>query len=278
MLFRSNPIATSSGSNVVTITDNNYVPNVNDYILVTTTAAVGGLTISGEYRIDSVNSGAHTYTITASANASSTATGGGTVTIEYLYPSGLDYVIVGTGWGAGPWGRGSWGSAYSAGVTTQLRLWSNDNYGADLVYNPRGGPIFYWQDSGTVNSRGEYLSDLADAEGFDGDYVPYSTNYILTSSAQRFIMAFGANPYQAGVPATTFDPMLVRWSDQNNQYQGIPEATNQAGEFALSNGSYIVTAMATRQENLVWTDSCLYSMQYIGYPYVFSFQVLMDNI
>ena len=82
----ANPIATSSGSNVVTITDNNYVPNVNDYILVTTTAAVGGLTISGEYRIDSVNSGAHTYTITASANASSTATGGGTVTIEYLYP------------------------------------------------------------------------------------------------------------------------------------------------------------------------------------------------
>ena len=274
----ANPIATQSGLSVVTITDPNYVPNVNDYILITTTAAVGGLTISGEYVITSVDNVTHTYTIQASGTASSTATGGGTVTIQYLYPSGLDYVVVGTGWGAGPWSRGAWGSAYASGVTSQLRLWSNDNYGADLVFNPRGGPIFYWKDSTGVLVRGSYLADLADAEGFDGDYVPYSTNYILASSAQRFIIAFGANPYVEGTPATTFDPMLVRWSDQNNQYEWVPAVTNQSGEFALSNGSYIVTAMATRQENLVWTDSCLYSMQYVGYPYVWNFQVLMDNI
>lgn len=274
----ANPLSTQISSTTVTITDNNYVPNVNDYIIITSSASVGGLSINGEYRINSVDSATHTYTISASSQASSTATGGGTVTIEYLYPSGFNYVVIGQGWGAGPWGRGTWGSAYASGVTNQLRLWSNDNYGSDLVFNPRGGPIFYWKDSGTVSSRGEYLSDLSTAEGFNGDYVPYSTNYILSSAAQRFIIAFGANPYEEGNPATTFDPMLVRWSDQNNPYEWIPAVTNQSGEFALSNGSYIVTAMATRQENLIWTDSCLYSMQYTGYPYTWSFQILMDNI
>jgi hypothetical protein len=274
----SNPISTINGSPIVTITDGNYVPNVNDYIIVTSSSTVGGLDINGEYRIDSVDPAYNTYTILASSNATSDDSGGGDVTIEYLYPSGLDFVVLGTGWGAGPWGRGTWGSAYEAGVTNQLRLWSNDNYGTDLVFNPRGGPIFYWKDSDTVSVRGSYLADLADNEGFDGAYVPYATNYILSSSAQRFIMAFGANPYEYTAPDTVFNPMLVRWSDQNNPYQWVPEVTNQAGEFTLSNGSYIVTALATRQENLIWTDSCLYSMQYVGYPYTWSFQVLMDNI
>ena len=274
----SDPIETTNGSKIVTITDTNYTPNINDYVIITSSSSVGGLDINGQYIITSVDAATDTYTILSGTNASSDDTGGGTVTVEYLFPSGLDVVVFGTGWGAGPWSRNGWNTPFISGIANQLRLWSNDNYGSDLVINPRGGPIFYWKDVDGKGTRAKYLSDLSTTEGFEGQYVPYSTNCILTSSAQRFIIAFGANPYVEGDAATPFNPMLVRWSDQNNQYQWVPDVTNQSGEFTLSNGSYIVTALATRQEILVWTDSCLYSMQYVGYPYVWSFQLLMDNI
>ena len=176
------------------------------------------------------------------------------------------------------WSRGGWGSGYTSGIGQQLRLWSNDNYGQDLVIAPRGGAIYYWQDALGVAARAEALSDLSTAAGYSGAYVPTATNQVLASSIQRFVIALGANPYEPGTPGTDFDPMLVRWSDQENPYQWIPAATNQSGEFRLSNGSFIMTGETTRQENLVWTDSCLYSMQYLGAPYVWGFQVLMDNI
>jgi len=272
-----NPIATTSGSATVTITDGTYNPSIGDYVIITTTAAVGGLTIDGEYEVTSVPS-TTTFTIDAGSNASSTATGGGDVTLEYEYPIGLDVATLGTGWGTGPWGRGGWGSGYTSGVQQQLRLWSNDNFGENLLIAPRGGPIAYWEDQFTVNTRAVLLSDAATLAGFDGDFVPNQTNQVLSSAIQRFVIAIGANSYDPGDSETTFDPMLVRWSDQENPYQWVPDITNQAGEFRLSNGSFTMAARATRQEILVWTDSCLYSMQYLGPPYVWGFNVLMDNI
>ena len=113
---------------------------------------------------------------------------------------------------------------------------------------------------------------------YAGSFVPTSTYQVITSAIQEFVIAFGANSYIPNNAATTFNPMLVRWSDQANPYQWVPIATNQSGEYLLTNGSYIMGARATRQEILVWTDSCLYSMQYLGAPYVWGFQVLMDNI
>jgi len=113
---------------------------------------------------------------------------------------------------------------------------------------------------------------------YAGSFVPTSTYQVVTSAIQEFVIAMGANPYDPNNAATTFDPMLVRWSDQANPYQWIPETTNQSGEYRLTNGSYIMGARATRQEILVWTDSAIYSMQYLGAPYVWGFQVLMDNI
>jgi len=273
----ASPIATTSGSSTVTITDGNYNPSIGDYVIITTTAAVGGLTIDGEYVVTSVPS-TTTFTIDAGSNASSTATGGGDVTLEYEYPVGLDVATLGTGWGTGPWGRGGWGSGYTSGVQQQLRLWSNDNFGENLLIAPRGGPIAYWQDQFTVNTRAILLSDAATLAGFDGDFVPNQTNQVLSSAIQRFVIAIGSNSYDPGDSETTFDPMLVRWSDQENPYEWVPAVTNQAGEFRLSNGSFTMAARATRQEILVWTDSCLYSMQYLGPPYVWGFTVLMDNI
>ena len=276
-----------NGSNVgcstVTITDGAYNPNVTDFIIISGGSAVGGITLSGEYQVYSAPSST-TYTINASTFSTSVDTGGGTISVQYEYPSGRDIETVGTGWGAGPWSRGTWGSSYVTGITLQLRLWTQDNYGADLVLAPRGGSIFYWLSINGTSTRAVYLSSLASSSTVPGtsytyqQFVPTKTNQAITSSIQQFIIAMGSNSYDPTNPSTSFNPMLVRWSDQANPYQWVPQVTNQSGEFTLTNGSYIMCGQATRQENLIWTDSCLYSMQYVGYPYVWSFQVLMDNI
>ena len=288
----NNCFTTSSGLSTITVTIAAHGGLDGDYVTFSGATAVGGISatiLNSEYQIS--NAATNTFTITVPATASSSATGGGTsITAAFQIHKGLDVAIIGTGWGAGPWSRGGWGSAYAAGIQNQLRLWTNDNYGQDLVLAPRGGQLYYWQNSGTVAVRAKLLSDLSTAalgntpeSGYTvpyGSYVPVATNQILASALQRFVIAFGANtyaPYPAS-PATTFDPMLVRWSDQNDPYQWVPSITNQSGEFRLTHGSYIVAAQVTRQENLVWTDSCIYSMQYLGAPYVWTFQVLMDNI
>jgi hypothetical protein len=200
---------------------------------------------------------ANSYTITSSLATSSTSGGGAAV---------LATIQSGTqGWGT---------SFANSNIGAQLRLWSNDNYGQDLVIAPRGGPIYYWEAATGVNTRAQSLASLS----LDPTYVPVATNQVLASSIQQFIIALGSNSYVFGDPNTQFNPMLVRWSDQASPFNWIPEVTNQAGEFALTNGSYIMAGRTTRQEILIWTDSCLYSMQYLGAPYVWGFNILMDNI
>ena len=365
----STPIASTSGSAVFKITDTSYSPNLGDYLIISGATAVGGVILSGEYTVTSINSSS-VYTVTATSVATSTATGGGSaVVVQYEYPSGLDVENTGTGWGSGTWsptipvtlgtnpfsstsGSGTvvvsqpahgftatgqyvafsgattfngipapmlnntfaittltastysiplpssfvatatgagggtvviaypqygvrgWGTGATSGVVNQLRLWSNDNYGADLLIAPRGGPVFYWTDSGGVNTRAQYLSTLANNASYTGSAVPSATYQVIASAIQEFVICFGANSYTNG----TFNPLLVRWSDQANQFQWVPAVTNQSGEFPLTNGSFIMGARATRQEILVWTNSAIYSMQYIGAPYVWGFQILMDNI
>jgi len=343
----TNPFTTVNTSNTITVTDATYNPGVGDFVYFNGTYTVGGVTIAGDYQVQTVSSSI-TYTITAATAATSSTTGGGSVSAEYEYPSGLNTFSIGTGWGAGPYSRGTWGSSYSSGIGQQLRLWSADNFGSDLVIAPRGGPIFYWSEVTGVSTRAQYLSTLAnsatavtDASTFSGSatsitvssanapyiypymvitgtnlpagtqvassyltgsttvpittmttgassgnynfsyaggFVPTSTYQVITSAIQEFVIAFGANPYSPNNDATTFNPMLVRWSDQANPYQWVPTVANQSGEYTLTNGSYIMGARATRQEILVWTDSAIYSMQYLGAPYVWGFQILMDNI
>jgi hypothetical protein len=286
------PFTATTGSNIITVTDASYNPEVGDYVIFSGAASLGGnvtaTILNQEYVVATVPSGT-TYTIVVSVNANSSDTlkGGATVKAEYEYPTGLDVYTIGVGWGAGTWsgfyGTGSasntgWGAASVIGIGQQLRLWSNDNFGQNLVIAPRGGGIYYWEDALGVQTRAKLLNTLADDEGFDGDYVPNKTNQISASSIQRFLIAFGANSYLSGTPNTDFNPMLVRWSDQENPYEWVPAITNQAGEFALTHGSFIMGAIPTRQEILVWTNSALYSMQYLGAPYVWGFNILMDNI
>lgn len=258
----TNPFATTNGSNVVTVTQTAHgLTNGNAVIFsnATTTGGISSVLLNTLFYPTVAN--ANAYTITVQANATSNvAAGGGNV---------IAYVQTGT--------RG-WGQAATVGIGQQLRLWTNDNYGQDLVIAPRGGSVFYWDATLGTQTRAKPLSTLSTNAGYDGTRVPTSTLQVIASAIQRFVICFGANPYDPATAATTFDPMLVRWSDQENPYEWVPAVTNQSGEFRLSNGSFIMTAEATRQEILVWTDSAIYSMQYLGPPYVWGFQILMDNI
>lgn len=273
-----NPFATTSGSKVVTVSATSHNMVAGSFVTFAGATAVGGLTLNGEYEIVTIPDG-NSYTIASATAASSTATGGGgAVTATYQINAGLDILVSGGGWGAGGWGRSTWGSGIAIGVDSQLRLWTQDNFGENLVFAPRSGPIYYWVRDTSTWARGIKLSSAATTAGYSGTFVPHTVNQILTSDLQRFTIAIGANPYDPLNANTTFDPMLVRWSDQENVFEWVPAATNQAGEQTLSNGSYLICALLTRQEILVWSDTALYSMQYLGPPYVWGFQLLMDNI
>ena len=166
----------------------------------------------------------------------------------------------GTGWGQATAGAGN-------SVGQQMRVWTNDNYGQNLLIAPRGGPIYYWVNNTSTFPRAVPLTT---------DVPIVATNQVLVSDVSRFVIAMGCNSYGDGT--NKFDPMLVRWSDQENPGVWTPIITNQSGEQRLTNGSYIMQAKRNRQEILIWTDSAIYSMQYVGPPYVWGFQLLMDNI
>jgi hypothetical protein len=285
----------TAGANVASgyfkFTDAGNDANNNDFVILSNATSVGGIAntiINTEHQVFKYGSGVWYGINTTSDNnlsnvtfttAQVTSSGGNAITVQYLVPSGLAVYTIGTGWGAGPFNRGTWGSGYEIGIGSQLRIWTNDNFGQDLVFAPRGGQIYYWTAATGTSYRGEPLASLANVSvATSGQWVPNATNVVVASAIQRFVIAFGANSYKVGDPSTDFDPMLVRWSDQENPYVWEPEVTNQAGEFRLSNGSYIMDAQTTRQEILVWTDAAIYSMQYLGPPFVWGFQILMDNI
>ena len=264
----TNPFTTVSGSATVTVTDATGGYTEDDFVTFSGGSAVGGLTLNDEYQIVSVPSGT-TYTITASSNASSSATGGGTVTAAYQINVGPAFAIPLTGWGASSWGSGEWGVGETS--TEEVRQWSQANFGEDLVFGPRGGTLYFW-DASTVNSlyvRGVALSAVVGASN-----VPTIQNLTLVSDISRFVFCFGCNE----LGSATLNPMLIRWSDQENATNWTPSASNQAGDLILSNGTDIIGAKQARQEVLVWTDSALYSLQYVGAPAVWTAQLVGENI
>ena len=288
-----NPFTAANGSATITVVDEGHGANNNDFVTFSGATSLGGnitaAILNQEYQITYVD--VDTYTIEARAvssvelpgapvlaNASDTNKGGNAVVATYQIQTGNAIYTAGNGWGAGYWGRGAWGSGTTVTVGDQLRLWTNDNFGENLLIAPRGGAIYYWLDADGVTTRAKSLSSLSTFYGYSGQFVPTTTYQIVSSAIQRFVIAMGANNYDPTDANTPFDRMLVRWSDQENPYQWVPEATNQSGEFRLNNGSYILAARNTRQEILVWTDSALYSMQYLGPPYVWGFNLIQDNI
>jgi len=264
----NNPFATVSGSTTVTVTDaaGGYVNG--DFVTFSGATAVGGLDLNGEYQITTIGTSTTTYQITAASAASSTATGGGAAVVAaYQINVGTAFAIPLVGWGAGAWGSGTWGIGSAS--TNQMRIWSQANFGEDLIFAPNGGQIYIWKANTSLTTRGVLISSLPGANS-----VPTVQNLILISDSSRFVFAFGCNDYGSADQ----NPTLIRWSDQEDYLEWFPSATNQASSLQLSHGSKIVTALQSRQEILVWTDSSVYSMQYQGPPAVWGAQLLADNI
>ena len=261
----TNPYTTVNGSNIVTVNAPSHGAITGNFVTFQPPVTFNGVTIDGEYQITVINSGS--YTIQASTNASASGTYIGTTFAEYQIDVGPEFQVPLFGWGAGPWGGGGWGVGES--ILYGLRLWSQTNFGEDLVFAPRGGGLYYWDATGGVTARGVNAASLVGASD-----VPTTLLYTTVSDASRFVFAFGCNDYGS----TTIDPMLIRWSDQESVTMWTPQPTNQAGSLRLSHGSEIYSAWQVRQEIVVFTDSSIYSLQYLGPPAVWGSQLLGDNI
>lgn len=262
----TNPFETTAGSPIVVVVDAAGGYTDGDFVTFSGATAVGGLTLNGEFQLSTGVTGE--YTITASSNASSTATGGGTVTATYQINIGPAVVAPLTGWGAGAWGTGAWGVGSSS--SDSLRIWSQSNFGEDLIFAPRGGNLYYWDaSSGVAANRGVNVASLPGASG-----VPTKVNITYVSDVSRFVFCFGCTDLGSSV----IDPMLIRWSDQESLVDWTPAPTNQAGSLRLSQGSEIIAIQQSREEILVWTDSALYSLQYLGAPEGWGAKLVGENI
>ena len=262
----------TNGDATITVTDTAHGAIEGDFVTFSGAQTLGGAItnniLNANFQIATVIN-ANSYTVEASvaANSSDTGNGGSNVVGKYEITSGQAFSVPSTGWGFGSWGTGVWGTG--AGGTSQLRLWSQSNFGEDLVFGPRGGSLYYWDSSAGLGTRAVEVSSLGGASN-----VPTIQNQTLVSDVSRFVFCFGANP----LGSATQDTMLVRWSDQEDVANWTPAATNQAGSLRLSVGTEIVAGRQSRQEVLVWTDSALYSMQYQGAPIVWGAQLVGENI
>lgn len=263
----ANPFTTTNASTTVLVTDATHGASTGDYVTFSGAAAVGGLTLNAEYQVTVLT--ANTYNITAASAATSSAVGGGAaVTAAYQIVTGPATQGTSYGWGAGGWGTGTWG--VGTGEEAELRIWSQANFGEDLIFGPRYGGLYYWTaGAGAPSGRAVALSSLGGASD-----VPTLQHRIMVSDVSRFVFALGCNDLGSAV----IDPMLIRWSDQENAAQWTPAITNQAGGLRLSKGSEISTGLQVRQEILVWTDVALYSLQYVGAPVVWGSTLLADGI
>jgi len=344
----TNPFTATNGSPIITVADTAHGCVSGDFVTYSGATGLGGnitaAVLNAEHQVTVVSVNSYTITVGVNANATdvSGSPGGGTVTAAYQINVGPEFVVPITGWGGGTWGSGVWGTGGSSLST--IRLWSQRNYGEDLVFGPRSGGLYYWDATSGITSRGVLLRSLGGTATItiaspavvtstvlytEGAAVVFSTtgalptgitagttyfafnnvgltfqlidtagnivntsgtqsgvqtitpndiplvqNYIMVSDTSRFIFALGTNDYGS----TTLDPMLIRWSNQDDPYNWTPDATNQAGSIRLSDGSEIITAIQTRQEIVVFTDSALYSLQYLGPPNVWQTQLLGGNI
>jgi hypothetical protein len=260
----NNPF-TGNGTTTVTVNAPAHGAVTGDFVTFSGVTGASAALLNGEFQLTVVN--LNTYTITTSSVVPIGATGGAAVSAAYQINTGAAFSVPITGWGAGPWGAGLWG----IGTVTDspIRLWTQKNWGEDLVFGPRGGGMYYWDATTGITVRGY---DLATAVGASD--VPTLQNVIFVSDVNRFVFAMGCNDYGSA----TLDPMLIRWSDQEDAYNWTPAATNQAGSLRLSTGSEIITAIQARQEIVVFTDSALYSLQYLDAPIFWGAQLLGDNI
>ena len=264
-----NPFATVNTSTTITVTHAAHGAFVNDFVTFSGATATGGIPavdINKEQQISLILN-VNSYEIVVATAATSNAVGGGAaVRAAYQINTGPMTQIPATGWGSGTWGAGPWGIGTESTVT--LQLWNQQNFGEDLVFGPRGGGLYYWSAALDVTSRGVAVTSFAAASD-----VPLYQSCLMVSDSSRFVFAFGTNE----IGSVIRDPMLIRWSNQESVSMWTPTVLNQAGDVRLSHGSEIIAVLQVRQEILVWTDQALYSLQYLGPPYIWGIQILADN-
>ena len=277
--------AATNGSTTITVTDSSHGAQQNDFVTFSGAASLGGAitaaVLNKEYQITRVvNANSYEVTSAVAANGSDTGNGGSSTVGTYQINVGLDTTVGGLGWGAGTWGRDGWGDAASSGLstTTQIRFWSHDNFGEDLLINPRDSFIYYWDKSNGTSTRAVELSTISGTK----TSVPQLCKQVLVSDQDRHVIAFGADGLGANSGATqgdgVQDPLLIRFSSQENPIDWFPTATNTAGDLRLGAGSTFVQAVETKREILVWTDTALNSLRFIGPPFTFGLQQLASNI
>ena len=270
----------SNGDATITVADTAHGAVQNDFVTFSGAATLGGnitaAVLNQEYQIATiVNSNSYTIEAkdtsgaTVTANSSDTGNGGSSVVGAYQVNVGLDVFVTGTGWGVNGWGEGAFGSSTSLSSTNQLRLWTHDNFGEDLIINQRGGGIFRWVENNGVSTRAVNLSTTAGA-----NLVPTVGLQVITSEKDRHLIVLGADPISGSSRSGTVDPMLIAFSDQENALDFEPRTTNTAGSLRLSSGSSIIGGVKSRQEILVWTDTALYGMQFVGPPFTFSVNLI----
>jgi hypothetical protein len=269
----ANQIQANTGLTYLDVNQTAHGAVTGDFVTIsgaTTFAGVPAVEINKEHQVTVLN--ANTFRFNITTPATSTVLGGGAAVVTaFQINTGLAVATQFFGWGAGGWGASGWGAAATTGVSTPLRLWNAHNYGQNFVYGPRGGALYYW-DASTLptnfSNRGVLVSSLPGAID-----VPLFQNELLVSDTSRFVICFGTND----IGTSTLDPLLIRWSDQEKVEIWKPEITNQAGGIRLSSGSKIIAAVSTKQEIVVFTDTAVYSMQYVGPPYVFNLSQIADN-
>jgi len=278
----------SDGSSSINVTDTAHGAQKGDFVTFSGASSLGGnvtaAVLNQEYEIDSITS-TSVYVITAkdtsgttvTANSSDSGNGGSSVVGAYQINVGLDVFVAGTGWGAGTWDAGTWGSSSSLSALNQLRLWSMDSFGEDLISNVRAGGIYYWDTSAKTlgTDRAVNISALSGA-----NFTPTAALQVLVSDVDRHVIALGADPINDAATARTgtIDPLLIAFSDQENPAEWFPTATNTAGSLRCSAGSQIIGGLRARQETLIWTDVALYSLQFIGAPLTFGLNLINEGV
>jgi len=275
--------AATDGSSTITATDSSHGAVSGDFVTISGAVSLGGnitaAVLNQEYQISLVT-GDNTYEITAkntsgatvTANSSDSGNGGAGVDGVYQINSGLDVYVPSTGWGVGTWGAGTFGSTSAITAVGQLRLWTHDNFGENLIINPRGGGIYRWVENNGLSVRALELSGVSGA-----NLVPTVGLQVITSETDRHLIVLGADPISGSSRTGVIDPMLVAFSDTENELCFEPLTTNSAGSVRLSSGSLIVGGLKSRQETLIWTDTSLYSMTFIGPPLTFALNLINEG-
>ena len=277
----------TNGDATITVADTAHGAVKNDFVTFSGVdsnglGSGGNITqavLQQEYQIATIVN-ANSYTIeakdtsgaTVTANANDSGNGGSSVVGTYQINVGLDVYVAGTGWGINGWGEGTFGSTSSLSLTNQLRLWTHDNFGEDLIINARAGGIYKWVENSGVGTRAVELSGITGA-----NQVPTVGLQVITSEKDRHLIVLGSDPISGTSRTGTVDPMLIAFSDQENELEFEPTNTNTAGSLRLSSGSSIIGAVKSRQEIMIWTDTALYSMQFVGPPFTFAVNLINEG-